>query len=255
MFAESASVSLSHSPWPMPPVAVTPAGSDAITLGVDVSVFQPPAKVDYGKLRTIGNQQFLIARASYGIKPDATFAEHVSRAREAGFKVGGYLFLRQSQTAADQLAAFRDQLELAGIGAGDIAPAIDMEDNSQFDGPVRADDFNFRAQTVIAAIKAEFGEAIAYLAPGFYQTLGSPKWLTGYPWWIAHYTSKPEPWCPWKEWDIWQFTGSKSLPGYSGNIDQNRAKRIPLATRYPAWQSELKEYDAEIGYVVPGGNA
>lgn len=80
-------------------------------------------------------------------------------------------------------------------------------------------------------LSTKYGQSIAYLAPGFYQTLGEPDWLLEYPWWIAHYTSDPEPWCPFKEWSMWQYTGKGIVSGYPGDLDLNRSVELPLINK------------------------
>ena len=87
------------------------------------------------------------------------------------------------------------------------------------------------ARATDTRLHSHHGRCLAYLAPGFYETLKKPEWLLSHPWWIAHYTTKHLPWCPWKDWDIWQYTGKGRLSGYNGDIDINRAQRLPLVQR------------------------
>lgn len=188
--------------------------------GIDVSHHQAPDSMDYGGVASL--HQFLIARASYGVRPDATFLDHAHGARDAGLVVGSYLFFRQQQDWEQQFDALEEQLgDLEGLERM-IAPALDLEWNDAYDGPVDKNKHNTSGRALAEKIAETYGKCLIYLAPGFYQTLGEPQWLLDFPWWIAHYTSKPEPWCPWKRWAIWQFTGKGVTPGYGGPSDLNR---------------------------------
>lgn len=195
-------------------------------LGIDVSHHQDPTKIDYRSLRAEG-YSWVIARASYGTEPDKTFVEHCKRASDAGMLVGGYLFLRGPQDAIEQLDVFQAQLSKVDF---QIAPVLDLEVNSKYDGPLQKVSFVSKSQLILQALRVHYGEAIAYLAPGFYQQLGSPSWLKEYPWWVAHYTSEAKPWCPWVEWSMWQHTGNGQTSGFKGDLDLNRAVKLPLRT-------------------------
>lgn len=197
-------------------------------LGIDVSHHQDPAKLDYEQLKAEG-YTWMIARAAYGDKPDLKFVDHCKRAKDAGFLVGGYLFYRQSKSFRTQLDTFLAELAQVDF---EIAPVVDLEWNVAHDGDVIPEHFNTDARKIIDELHAEFGECIAYLSPGFFQTLGNPEWLLKYPWWIAHYTHAYEPWCPFKNWDMWQYTGTGNVAAYNGDLDLNRARRLPL--RYGA---------------------
>ncbi len=49
--------------------------------------------------------------------------------------------------------------------------------------------------------------------------------ITGYPIWVAHYTSK-SPRC--KKWHIWQFTDKAVVYGVDGYVDLNACTRSVL---------------------------
>lgn len=199
----------------------------AIVTGMDVSVWQKPSDMDWPRLAA--DHRFVIARACYGVRPDKVFDKHVAGARDAGMLVGGYVFYRQTQPWREQLDAFVAQLGTVGFDDGDILPAVDLEWNKQYDGPLDVAKHNSSGRALVEALAERFGGALVYLAPGFYQRLGEPAWLLEHEWWLAHFTSAPKPWCPWKDWAIWQHTGKGKIAGYSGAaIDLNRARRVPV---------------------------
>jgi GH25 family lysozyme M1 (1,4-beta-N-acetylmuramidase) len=193
--------------------------------GVDISHHQKPGNIDYDKMAA--EHDFLIARASYGVRRDKTFEEHFKKAKEAGMIVGGYHFFRQQQDWQKQLKTFLGELTSVGLGPGDILPVVDLEENQKYDGPLSPDHHNEYGRKLIEKLKEEYGDVYVYLAPHYYVNIGKPEWLLEYPWWIAHYTSKDAPTCPWKQWDIWQYTGKGTSPAYRGQaIDLNRALTI-----------------------------
>lgn len=206
-----------------------------LALGVDVSVYQKPKNMDWPTIAKA--HTFVIARAAYGVQPDVTFGDHITCARSVGMKVGGYLFFHQNQRPKRQIEAFEQQLELVCIGPGDILPVVDLEWNKENVGVLKPAAHNEGARQIVEALATKYGGCMVYLAPGFFSGspsgahpsgLGKPPWLLEHEWWIAHYTKDPQPWCPWKDWAIWQYSGKGQIAGYNGpTIDLNRARRVP----------------------------
>jgi GH25 family lysozyme M1 (1,4-beta-N-acetylmuramidase) len=195
------------------------------TTGIDVSHFQRPEKLDYEG--AAAEHAFLIARASYGEKPDATVVEHIRRARSVGLQVGAYHFFRQHQPLEAQLDTLLDQLEEAGIGPGDIVPAIDLELNdSGKDGPVDAILHNTRGRELVELLSAHFGACMVYMSPGHYGAIGTPAWVLEHPVWVAHYGVDAPAW-PWGAWVMWQ---DRVEAGHGmARLDFNRARgELPL---------------------------
>lgn len=213
--------------------------------GIDVSHHNPVAKLHWDALRAEG-VEFCIARACYGVASDKAFPDHVKAARAGGAKAGAYLFYRQTQGRQEQLDAFVAEMDRVGIGPGDIAPTVDLEWNTAYDGRVNPAKFNGDARWLVEQLALKYGRCICYFAPGFFELLGSPPWLRDHPWWLCHYTSKPEPWVPKgaPDWVIWQHRGGTfrdaagvvtlkggRLQGYGNgslDIDLNRARSLPL---------------------------
>ena len=223
-------------------------------LGIDVSHHQLAHAFDWK--RVAETQRFCIARACYGTKPDEAFVAHFTGARDAGLTVGAYTFFRQGQPWEIQHVAFEQQLQKVSYGVGCIVPVVDLEWNDLYDGPVQKDVYNTAARCLIESLAGDYGRCMAYLSPGFFQVLGSPPWLLAHPWWIAHYTSATEPWCPFrKDWSIWQFSGNGKIEGFAGELDLNRARdltlitgalRAPLLPMGPDWEELQRERDAWI---------
>jgi lysozyme len=199
--------------------------------GIDVSSWQDPNKLNLPEIAK--THSFLIARATYGVASDPTFRAHIRNARAAGMTVGAYHFFRQTQGWGEQLASYQGELDAVGLTSGDLVPVVDLEWNERYDGKVRADVFNSQGRALVEELRNRYGDCYVYLSPGFFQTLGKPEWLLKAPWWIAHYTNETAPWCPFKEWDIWQYTSKGRVVGYPNDIDINLAKRLVRITGAP----------------------
>lgn len=241
-----------------PPVSTKPAPQklsqpDAtLVRGIDVSAHQSPDAVRWRELAK--THRFVVARATYGTRLDATFAEHVHRAREEGLVPGAYHFFRQGQDVQAQLDAFSAAAEHAGMGPGWLPPALDVESNAAFDGPVTAAGYA-PAEDICKAWRARWGQALVYTNASTWALTGNPEWLRDYPLWVAHYgvaVPKTPLGLPWV---IWQHTSSP-LPGVmAGPLDQNVARRLPLLTLLEDppllplevdWEEFKRDRDAQI---------
>lgn len=210
----------------LPPTPPQPgAPGDGLLRGIDVSHHQAPGAISWPKLGE--THRFVYARATYGTKPDETFAEHIRRARDVGLFVGAYAFFRPGQDVAEQLAAFERVVGAAGMGPGWLAPALDVEQNEQYDGPISADRYA-PAETICRAWRARFGDAVLYTNPSMWAAIGSPGWLREFHLWIAHY-DVAAPKTPFGlSWAIWQHRVAP-LPGVLGSaLDQNIARALPM---------------------------
>lgn len=197
-----------------------PASSPRERSGVDVSRFQPPSRIDYPRLAE--SVSWLIARASYGTTPDPTCAAHVRRARDAGLDVGVYHFLRTSRQREAQLDVLLAQLDAAGIVHGDLAPVIDLEENTTNGDPWpgnASDD----AAWLCGQLERECGvRPVIYVSPSDWSELGGPTWVLDGAVWVADYRKRARPeWTSGHNWLAWQWTGTGRVDGYDGPIDCN----------------------------------
>jgi len=209
-------------------------------LGIDVSHYQSttaPAGVSWIKIAE--KCRFAIARATYGSAPDASAVGHVHNARAAGLQVGLYAFFRSTQSVQEQLDAFCARALACGIGIGDIAPALDIEDDltaklePSWEPSVRA---------FADGLASEFGVVMPYITQRDFGRLGKPAWILDHPLWVAHYTNAATPATPGnKPCAIWQRrVGPYEPDGLGGAIkpmllDQNVADDpLPLATMSPS---------------------
>lgn len=218
----------SPAPKPAPKPAPTipaPAPDSGLLRGIDVSHHQAPGAISWARLGE--THRFVFARATYGTKRDDTFLEHIRRAREVGLFVGAYHFFRPGQPALEQIDAFTDAVSAAGMGPGWLVPALDVEQNEQYDGPISAERYA-GAEEIARAWLDHWGQATLYTNPSMWPAIGNPEWALECHLWISHYgVPVPKPVLG-MSWAIWQNLVAP-LPGvYGGQIDQNVARALPV---------------------------
>lgn len=209
--------------------------------GIDVSHYQSttaPGGVPWSLLKH-GGCDFAIVRATYGTFRDPSAVEHVRNARAVGMAVGLYHFFRIAQPVTDQLAAFCSQALACGLQVGDIAPALDVEDDGST-GPKVSPAWSEAASVLSAGLVADFGEALIYCTQRDFGRIGKPPWLLERPLWVAHYTGAVAPATPGgMPWAIWQHRVGPWQPNGPGGafqpmvLDQSRAQVLPRCTRVP----------------------
>ncbi len=190
--------------------------------GIDVSHHQAPAALPWKRFAE--SSSFAIVRGSYGTMKDRVTAEHVKRARAVGLKVGLYHFYRPSQPVTDQLAIFRAQLKLAGIGPGDIVPTIDVEhDPLPKPGTAVSPAWQGSILQFVDQMVGEFSDCMVYITQREFGMLGKPEWLLTRPLWIAHYTGAAKPATPGnRPATIWQHRVGPYDPNGAGGYDKAR---------------------------------
>lgn len=212
-------------PPPTPPPPPPGAPGDGLLRGIDVSHHQAPGAISWAKLGE--THRFVVARATYGTRPDETFREHIRRALDVGLTVGAYAFFRPGHEAAEQLDAFAAAVDAVGMGPGWLCPTLDVEQNEQHDGPISADRYA-PAEEICRSWRERWGAAMVYTNPSMWAAIGSPGWLREHHLWIAHY-GVPAPKTPFGlPWVLWQNLVAP-LPGVFGSaLDQNVARALPV---------------------------
>ena len=184
-------------------------------LGVDVSKWQVPEKVDWVKFAAQGIK-FVYARCSYGILEDTTFYRHAVRAMAKGIQVGGYQYLLPQVSA-------KLQAQKAKVFAQDFALpfVLDVEQRGLNS----------------AVIDNWIGEFMTYQIPLMIYT-SKFAWKDCYglqphphgqhKLWVANYTDASSPAIPsgWNHWDYWQYSSRGKLEGFAYNIDMNRRQQV-----------------------------
>lgn len=178
---------------------------------LDVSNLQ--GLIDFEKVKAAGVDGVFVKVSEGADWADPKCLTNVKAARAAGLKVGGYHFLRPKpgRTGGAEAKWFAERLRAAGLGKGDLRPALDVEVTTL--GP--ADTMAYVGQAV-AALRALGHDPIIYTFPAF------ARWSRtfGCDLWIAHFDVKaptiPE---PWKGYVMWQHSSSGRVAGISSKVD------------------------------------
>lgn len=176
-------------------------------VGIDVSQWQ--ADIDWKKVKASG-VEFVILRAGgrfYGSGKlffDDSFAKYAEEAYAAGLEVGAY-FYSQAITAEEAVEEADYMLDLIKDHTMTYPIVFDCEDVSGDTG--RADSLSKRARTDIAKAFCDRIEEAGYYS----MIYANPDWsenglyieeLSGYDFWLAHYTDKTDYEHPY---NIWQY--------------------------------------------------
>lgn len=207
--------------------------------GVDVSKWQRN-RINWPKLAAEGFE-FAYIRAAYGKRLDETFSQHFRDAVDVGMVPGPYLFVRHNgQSAEEQWGAMQRQTDATDAHALMLVPALDLEDNSEYDGELDVVSYQQLVDELIDRAVAEYGRVVCYVNPGMIRILQPETFVPDDRLlWIAHW-NVPQPEVPIvigeggnKQWTFWQDQ-VKTIPGVvTGEIDHNwfdgTAAELPMA--------------------------
>lgn len=183
-------------------------------LGVDVSKWQTPEKVNWRRLRDEAGVRFMFARHCYGLQVDQSFWRHTWGAMRAGIPVSGYQYLVGGQDPAAQaslaltVARELDEPYVLDVeGAGVTAKSVD---------------------TWLEVFLRGGRTPVIYCSRSSWERCygrGPHKW-GAIKLWVANYTAGAAPIMPdgWSDWSTWQFSQNGRLDGYNGAIDVNRRR-------------------------------
>ena len=194
------------------------------TFGIDVSKYQ--TNIDWEQVKKAG-VEFVIIRIGYRgygtgtLVLDPMFEQHFTNARNAGLKVGVYIFSQAINEDEAKEEGFACAYVLNGRKL-DYPIYFDTEASGASNGSGRADNLSVDVRTNCAVAFCEEVKAQGY-QPGVYaSTLWFEKRLNfnqlkGYSIWNAHYnvSSSRIP-C-----DLWQGSCTARISGYNGDLDVN----------------------------------
>lgn len=208
----------------VPATASAAHAAPSTILGVDISQWQETIdwpSVDPSKVT------FVIMRATKGkFTVDPSYETNLAGASQNGFIVGAYHRATPSSTNGDAVAEADHFVSVARNAAGDIIPALDIEET----GGLSVSQLQDWVQTWVARVYNQLGvRPMVYASPYFWRTsMGDSHWFAdhGYPLWIANwYVSAPDvPANNWQGqgWTFWQWSSTGSVSGISTNVDRDR---------------------------------
>ncbi|HEV8564794.1 MAG TPA: GH25 family lysozyme [Actinomycetota bacterium] len=209
-------------------VQAAPAGT---TPGIDISQYQET--IDWAAVNH-NNVQFVIMRATKGeSEVDTAYTTNLAGATANGFVIGAYHRATPSLTPEDAEVEADHFLAVARNAAGDVLPALDIEET----GGLTVAQLKEWVRAWLARVRNQLGvRPMIYASPYFWRTnLGNTKWFANhrYPLWIAHwYVPAPDvPANNWsgRGWTFWQWTSTGSLTGIPTDVDRDRFNGTDLS--------------------------
>lgn len=190
--------------------------------GIDVSHWQ--GTIDWAKVAGDG-QRFVIAKATDGQTfVDPTYATNKAEATAAGLAFTAYHFARPDASANDAILEADHFVEVAGLGPGNLLPALDIEVNGGLDPEA----LTAWALAWLGEVRAKLGvRPMVYTSPNGWKTRFDDTTAiadAGYKvLWVAHWgvSSPTLPANDWggNGWSFWQHTDCGSVRGIGGCVD------------------------------------
>lgn len=191
--------------------------------GIDVSNHN--GSVDWKKVADSG-QNFAFVLATDGTDfTSPKYAEQYHGAKDAGLMAAPYHFARPDESAeaqADKLLSVGDYEQ----DGKSLPPVLDLEVDPSGGGcyGLSVPEMHKWTDTFNKKIKDATGtDPIIYANPSFWnECMGGTDAYADQPLWLAAY-EVDEPTVPkgFEDWNFWQYTEEGSVPGVSGDVDQN----------------------------------
>jgi GH25 family lysozyme M1 (1,4-beta-N-acetylmuramidase) len=203
--------------------AVTKFENDGQSSGIDVSAHQ--GKIDWAQVKASGIE-FAIIRCGFrgytagSIYEDAYFKSNIKGAISNGIMVGIYFYsVALNEEEALQEAAW----VVEAIKSYNITyPVVyDFEDfNRGRTAGISSAQATSNAITFLNYVSSKGYTPMMYASKNDISSNFDRSRLSGYKFWLAHYTSATN---YTGSYQMWQYTSKGSVPGISGNVDMNVA--------------------------------
>lgn len=182
--------------------------------GIDVSHYQ--GWIDWDQVAGCSKISYVYLKATEGANYlDDTYARNLSEARRVGLSVGSYHFYRPNVNWQEQ---FRNLTENVKAETQDLVPIIDIETR----GKVSEERFINDLKDFVSEVEKHYGKKpLLYSYQNFYNRhlLGH---FDGYHWMIAKYQESSPVLNDGKDYIMWQYTSTGSIPGIKGNVDRSK---------------------------------
>ena len=187
------------------------------SFGIDVSTWQ--GDIDFKAVKAAGCD-FVIIRIGYSVDGelniDDTYEQNIERAREAGLRVGIYLF-SYDNTIDKVRSSARWVVEKLGGSSLDLPVAFDWEDFGRFqEYEMSFTDLNNLYDAFAEELSAGGYDCMLYGSLNFLEKVWEDT--NTRPIWLAHYTDKTDYEGPYM---IWQASNTGRINGIDGDVDMN----------------------------------
>ncbi len=207
-------------------------------LGIDVSHWQGTG-INWTSVKNSG-RTFAWAKASEGTGfTDSAFAVNAANAKTAGVLIGAYHYARYDNNlgtagAADEAAHFWSVAKNYIKGSGTyLMPMLDVEQTpgASYNKTTLSQWVNAWCSNVVysASLSNVTVKPVIYTSSSFGATWLDSTVASQWTPWIANWrTNDPQTYnlstsqtSPWSTWTVWQFSATGSVPGVSGNCDED----------------------------------
>lgn len=182
--------------------------------GIDVSHYQ--GSIDWDQVAGSSKISYVYLKATEGASlVDNTYERNLAEARRVGLSVGSYHFYRPNISWRQQ---FENLTSVVKRDDQDLVPIIDIEHK----GSCSDEKFISDLTSFINEVTRYYGKKpLLYTFHNFYNRHLSGHFMD-YHWMIARYRSDMPTLDDGKDYVIWQYTSSGSIPGIKGNVDRSR---------------------------------
>ncbi len=182
--------------------------------GIDVSHYQGSINWDEVVNGTPISYAYLKATEGASLV-DKTYKRNLAEARRVGLSVGSYHFYRPN---IDWRKQFENLTSVVKMEEQDLVPIIDIEHR----GSVSSERFIADLRAFIEKVTEHYGKKpLLYTYHNFYN-----RYLTGefkdYHFMIARYRTDSPTLDDGKDYIMWQYTATGSIPGIKGNVDRSK---------------------------------
>ena len=200
------------------------ASASASVLGPDVSSYQHPTgySISWTTAKVFGGAAFAFVKATEGATyTNPYFAGDFAALHASGLIRGAYHFAQPTASTTSALAQANHFVTVAGKmnSPGDLPPVLDLEVNNGL-APAALIAWT---RAYLAQIKALTGrDAIIYTGPNFWRTsMANSTAFTGYPLWVASYSSSVTLFGGWGFYTFWQYTDHAAMAGLPPTVDMS----------------------------------
>ena len=192
---------------------------DNNVIGIDVSEWQ--GNIDFEKVKNAG-VEFVIIRIGFQSndgdpKVDNNYYENIKKAKEAGLKVGVYLYTIAENTdeAKNQALWVIDKLNGEKL---DLGITFDWENFKYWNSyKISFHYINEIANTFMNTVKENGYDAMLYSSKFYLETIWKNK--LNYPVWLAHYVDSKTDYKG--DYKIWQLCSNGRVDGIYGDVDMD----------------------------------
>ena len=182
--------------------------------GIDVSHYQ--GRIDWDEVVGSSAISYVYLKATEGASlVDNTYARNLAEARRVGLSVGSYHFYRPN---VDWRQQFNNLTSVVKMEEQDLVPIIDIEHR----GSVSSAAFIADLRAFIEKVTEHYGKKpLLYTYHNFYNRYLVGE-FTDYHFMIARYRSDSPTLNDGKDYIMWQYTSTGSIPGIRGNVDRSK---------------------------------